>query len=160
MENFKYLLKGNLINNCPVTHHDVDNMIQIWGKDIAAIKGKTARRTPRKVIEETFDVPRELKEKGADINLCVDIMYVEDEIFLTGIGLPIRFRSVTPLKSEKTDEIYRGIDMFFRTYNKNGFKIKKLQCDGQFKPLFEKVEDELGVEMNYTNAQDYVPGVE
>ena len=63
MENFKYLLKGNMINNCPVTHHDVDNMIKIWGKDIAVLKGKSVRKTPRRVETETHDIPEELKNK-------------------------------------------------------------------------------------------------
>ena len=94
MRNFQYLINGNMINNCPIMHHDVDNMIKIWGKDVAALKGKSSRRTPRKVVEEIFEVPAELKEKVTNITLCVDIMYIEGETFLTGIGLPIRFRFV------------------------------------------------------------------
>ena len=32
MENFKYLIKGNMVKNCPVVPKDIDNMIGIWGK--------------------------------------------------------------------------------------------------------------------------------
>ena len=92
--------------------------------------------------------------------MCVNIMYMENEIYLTGIGLPIRFRSCVMLVSERADNIYKGIDKFFRTYNKNSYRVKKLLYDGQLKLFFEKVKDNLRVEMNYTNAQDHVPEAE
>ena len=38
--NFKYIIKGNMIKDCLVRTEDINNMIKIWGKDIAYIKGK------------------------------------------------------------------------------------------------------------------------
>ena len=59
MGNFKYIVKGNMIKNCPIEAGDIERMTKIWGKDIAVLKGKTIQRTPRKVIEENFEVPDE-----------------------------------------------------------------------------------------------------
>jgi hypothetical protein len=38
--------------------------------------------------------------------------------------------------------------------------IRTLNCDGEFRGMMEKVEDDLDVNMNFTNAQDYVPQAE
>ena len=38
--------------------------------------------------------------------------------------------------------------------------MKEMRCDGQFKLIFKKVEDELGIKMNCANAQDHVTAAE
>jgi hypothetical protein len=40
-KDFKWVIQSNQINNCPVTVQDVDAAHNIWGKNIAALKGKT-----------------------------------------------------------------------------------------------------------------------
>ena len=42
----KFLLRYNLIKNCDVTVQDVETAEQIYGPDIAALKGKSVRRNP------------------------------------------------------------------------------------------------------------------
>ena len=44
VKNFKSLLKGNMIKNCPVAIRDVDIAEDVWGKDIAYLKNKTTRQ--------------------------------------------------------------------------------------------------------------------
>ena len=51
--------------------------------------------------------------------------------------------------------MYKGIYKIFQIFNQNGFRVKEMYCDGQFKPLFQKIEDQLGIKINYTNAQDF-----
>jgi hypothetical protein len=38
--------------------------------------------------------------------------------------------------------------------------IRTIHCDGEFRSMMEKVKDNLGVDMNFTNAQDHVPEAE
>ena len=57
-------------------------------------------------------------------------------------------------------EIYAGIDKIFRFYNRAGFTIRTIHCDGEFQPLLEKVADELGIVMNYATANEHVPEAE
>jgi hypothetical protein len=40
-KDFKWAVMSNQIQNCPVTKPDIKNAKNIWGKDIAALKGKT-----------------------------------------------------------------------------------------------------------------------
>jgi len=46
MKDYKWVIQSNQIKDCPVTVDDVVTAHKIWGKDIAALKGKTTRSTP------------------------------------------------------------------------------------------------------------------
>jgi len=41
LQNYKALLRMNIIKNCPVTTKDVDNAEKIFGPDISTLKGRT-----------------------------------------------------------------------------------------------------------------------
>jgi hypothetical protein len=41
MKDFKWVIQRNQIKDCPVTVQDIDVALEIWGKNIAALKGKT-----------------------------------------------------------------------------------------------------------------------
>ena len=43
-EDFKAMIRLNLIKNCPVTIRDVEIAEDIYGKDVAALKVKTTRK--------------------------------------------------------------------------------------------------------------------
>jgi hypothetical protein len=43
VKDFKWVIQSNQIKDCPVTVQDVVTAHQIWGKNIAALKGKTTR---------------------------------------------------------------------------------------------------------------------
>jgi hypothetical protein len=43
IKDFKWVIQSNQIKDCPVTVQDVVTAHQIWGKNIAALKGKTTR---------------------------------------------------------------------------------------------------------------------
>jgi hypothetical protein len=44
MKDFKWVIRSNQIEDCPVTVQYIDADLKIWGKNIAALKGKTTRR--------------------------------------------------------------------------------------------------------------------
>jgi hypothetical protein len=48
-ENFKNLLRQNIIMNCPVTVDHVNIAEKIFGPDIGSLKGKTTRKKPTPV---------------------------------------------------------------------------------------------------------------
>jgi len=64
------------------------------------------------------------------------------------------------MESRTSAESFKRIDMVLRHYNKAGFTIKKIYCDGEFKHMMDQVCDELGVEMNYANPDEHVPEIE
>jgi hypothetical protein len=61
-KDFKWILQSNQIKDCPVMTQDAEVAIKIWGPNIAALKGKTTRRTPAPVVTDIVHIPKERRE--------------------------------------------------------------------------------------------------
>ncbi len=160
VKNFKALLRGNVIANCPVTVQDVSNAEKIFGPSMSSLKGKSTRKKPKPVRVDYIEVPRELTEKHTNLELCMDTMYINSEGMLTAIDRTIKFRSLVPINSKKHKEYYRALDVILRKYNSAGFVISLIHCDGEYKAMMDEVKDKLDIKMNYANAMDHVPEAE
>jgi hypothetical protein len=131
-----------------------------FGADIGALKGKNTRRRPTPVKDDLVEIPPELLEQHQDLILCMDNMYVNGMPMMTCIDQSIRFRSLVPLESRVASELYRVLDVILRAYNKRGYQIKTINCDGEFRTLMNKVHDNLDIDMNYTSKGEHVPEAE
>jgi hypothetical protein len=76
VENFKHILRQNIIKNCPVTPEDVNIAEKIFGGEIGTLKGKSTRRRPTPVKDDLVEIPPELLEQHQDLTFCMDIMYI------------------------------------------------------------------------------------
>jgi hypothetical protein len=160
IESFKTLIKMNAIKKCPVTAEDANNAKKIFGANMSSLKGKSTRRKSTPEREGVIEIPEELILQNRKIDLCIDIMYVNKCGFMTTIDLTIRFKSVLPIENPTHDEYYRVLDMVLQLYNSAGFHIKTIHCNGESRTMINKVKDNLGVCMNFTNALDHVPEAE
>jgi hypothetical protein len=158
--NFKSLLRMNIIQSCPVTVEDVNISEKIFGPDMSSLKGKSTRRKPKPVRSDLIEISKEIITKQHDIDLCMDAMYVNECGMLTAIDRTIKFRSLVPMNTMPHVQYYRVLDQILRHYNRAGFVIRRLHCDGEFRGMMEQIEDDLDVKMNFTNAQDHVPEAE
>jgi hypothetical protein len=143
-----------------VTTEDVNIAEKIFGKDMSSLKGKSTRRSPPVVWEDIIEISSELIAQHKEIDLCIDIMYVNECGFMTTIDRTIKFRSAMAIANCTHEEYYRVLDRILRLYNGAGFIITTIHCDGEFRALMERVKDDLGVRMNFTNALDHVPEAE
>jgi hypothetical protein len=57
MKDFKWVIRSNQIKYCPVTVQDIDVALKIWGKNIAALKGKTTQCKTIPVARDYVKVP-------------------------------------------------------------------------------------------------------
>ncbi len=57
-------------------------------------------------------------------------------------------------------ELYRALDVILRVYNKRGYHVKTINCDGEFRTLMNEVSHKLDMEMNYTSRGEHVPEAE
>jgi hypothetical protein len=147
VETFKTLIKLNAIRNCPVTTEDVNIAKKIFGAVMLSLKGKSTRRKSTPVWEDTVEIPEELIANNRKIELCIDIMYVNECGFMTTIDRTIRFRSAIPIENCTHEEYYCVLDMVLRLYNSAGFHIKTIHCNGEFRAMMEKVKDNFGIRM-------------
>ena len=73
MENFKHILRQNIIWNCPVTVEDVNIAEKIFGPDMDTLKGKSTRKKPKPVKSDTVEIPPEIKEKHSKVTLLLNV---------------------------------------------------------------------------------------
>jgi hypothetical protein len=160
IELFKTLIKMNAIKNCPMTTEDVNNAKKIFGAEMSSLRGKSTRCKSTPVQEDVIEIPEELILQICEIDLCIDFMHVNKCGFMTTIDLTIQFRSALPIENRTHEGYYGVLDMVLRLYNSAGFHIKTIHCNGEFCAMMDKVKDDLGVSMNFTNALDHVPETE
>jgi hypothetical protein len=156
----KTLIKMNAIKNCPMTTEDGNNAEKIFGADMSSLRGKSTRSKSTPVREDVIEIPEELISQNRKIDLCIDIMYVNKCGFMTTIDRMIQSRSALPIENRTHEEYYCVLDMVLGLYNSAGFHIKTIHCDGEFRAMMDKVKDDLGVRMNFSNALDHVPEAE
>ena len=96
--NSKFVLMMNGIANCPITLDDVNIAEQIFGPNMASLKGKTTRQKPAPVVSDQVSLPRELVEKHENAVLCVDVLFVNKVPFLATISKNIKHCTANFLK--------------------------------------------------------------
>ena len=144
-DNFKYMLKAGAIINCPVKSSHVDLAKRIFGEDIATLKGKSTRNRSPAVTVDQIEVPKELIAKNQDLELHIDVMYVNQEAFLTSIDMPVRFRTANYMDKVNKDHFYTALDRVLRKYNAAGFYVRHIHADSEFQPIMDEVKDGLDV---------------
>ena len=98
MESFNKILRTNGLRNCPVTIEDINIAENIFGKDVSTLKGNTTRRKSNIVINDYLEVPEELKKAQVNMHLCVDIMYMQMQMFLVRVSKHIKYVTINPIK--------------------------------------------------------------
>ena len=52
------------------------------------------------------------------------------------------------------------LNTVLRHYNKSGFSIKHIECDGEFKSIMDEVIDDTVIEIKYSNQDYHIPEAE
>ena len=112
------------------------------------------------MVEDEVEIPRTIMERCEYLTLCLDVMHINDIPMLACIDKSIRYRSLVPLANMTAPELYRAIDVITRLYNGADFRVKYINCDRQFKTLFDAVKDNMGIKMNYAATGEHVPEAE
>jgi hypothetical protein len=82
------MISNGTILNCPVTITDVKRAIEIYGRDLASLKGKTT--TTKSRIAQIDDLNGSKYQNG-NVCLCVDIMFINGVSFLISVSEDIGY---------------------------------------------------------------------
>ena len=122
--------------NCPITVEDAKRAFHIYGPDVATLRGKMIRRTPKAIVDYIpFELPPELLKEFRRINLATDIFFVQGRAHQHTICRRIKFRTVERLKNMTKSEILRSLNKVIRLYTARGFTIQQIMADNQFECL-------------------------
>jgi hypothetical protein len=111
-EAFELMIKKGKILNTPITVMDYRNALQIYGKDLGCIKGKTTRTRPQFVH---IDVTNELI-KNQKIVLSVDLMKFTGIIFFMTVARDIKFITASVLSAQRKGTILKAIKAVIDIY--------------------------------------------
>jgi len=161
VKDFKWVIRSNQIKDCPVTVEDVDVATKIWGKDIAALKGKTTRSAPSPVATDFVKVPKDLLKLHRDVFLSMDIFFVNKIPFFLTLSRKICFTAVNHLANRSVSEIFKAFKEIYQYYLQRGFRITTVHADGEFEPLRALIAAlPGGPTVNLASAQEHVPEIE
>ena len=151
----------NGIHNCPVRPADDDIAENIFGPDMAALKGKSVRTTPKPVLEDWINLPEEIHKKHKRIELCMDIMYINGVGLMTAVDRSIRYRSIVEINSNNDDEaLLSALDLIIQKYVKADYFVAVVYCDREFKSIIQDAYNRLDVVINCTNTNDHLAEAE
>ena len=128
LQELEGFLRQNVMKNCPVTTEDVILAKRIFGKDIPTLKGKSTRKKSVPIKDERIELPEEIEMRTKELELAIDILYIDRSLFLETIDRGLKFRATVPLKDRNADEIYYGLDVVLRHYNDEGYEISKIHA--------------------------------
>ena len=100
VQNLKHLISGNFVKNCPIMVEDVTIAEHIFGPDVATLKGKSARRRPPTVRQDSIKVPEEILRLNKDIIMYIDNMFINRLPFLSTHDNRIKYVKTVPIKIE------------------------------------------------------------
>jgi hypothetical protein len=154
---FKNMVSSNMIKNCPINPSDVTNAKKIFGPDLATLKGKTVLQTPPLVMMDYVQIPQEIVSLNRNVNLMINIMFVNGLPFMVSISWKINFTTVEYLLGRKQSQLVNSIKKIVNLYRTRGFTIYTALVDREFECLRS---DLLELNLNTTADSERVPDVE
>jgi hypothetical protein len=102
-QEFVGMVRGKLITNCPVTVQDVHNANQVFGPDLANLRGKTTRTKPEQVRVDFVKIPWDFIEMHKYVTIVADMLFVSGLPFLvTSLrGISLLMIEFVPLQTAK-----------------------------------------------------------
>jgi hypothetical protein len=155
---FSDILKNNLIRNCPVTPDDARRALEIYGPDIATLKGKTVKKQNKGIPNyQAVLIPAPIIEQYNDVRLFIDIFWVNGHAYFHTISEWIKFRTVAPINNRSTRTLLMETKAVIRLYETRGFIVTRVEGDHEFACITNEL---LPIPLNIADADDHVAQVE
>jgi hypothetical protein len=161
MKDHKWVIQSNQTQDCPETAKDVDVAHQIWGKNIAVLKGKTARKKAVHVAGDFVKIPKELLKLHLETFLAADAFFVNKIPFFLTLSHKMHFTVVNHLANKKVETIFKAFEETCKFHLHRGFKITTVHADGEFAPLQALTQAMPGgPRVNLARSSKHVPEIE
>ena len=141
--------------DCPVTIQDIKAANDILGKNLGALKGKTASKKQAHTKTNILLVPSDILKIHKQVTLCVDLMFVNKVPFLIIVSQCLWFGTVKALPDCKLTTIVSKLRTVINTYHYCSFNITSILSDGEF----ELIRPWFPV-LNTYAENEYVPDIE
>jgi hypothetical protein len=143
-----------------VNIQDIDVAMKIWGKNIAALEGKTTRSKMHPVARYYVKVPKELLKLHKEVFLTTDIFFANKITFFLTLSRNICFTAVKHLADRTVPYIFKAFKEMYQYYLQRGFHITPVHADDEFAPLKTLIKSMTGGPMvSLVSAKEHVPEI-
>lgn len=149
------MLSSGAILNCPVTSHDIQRSLDIYGEQVGSLKGKTTASRSVVVKIEHIPLPHVAER---ELTLYADIMFVNGEPYLLVVALPLGLVLVKDLTARSAPVLIKAFQVMLNDLRSRGFTPRYLLSDRE--GGVAKVSDQLGLVFNPSGAGQHVPVIE
>ena len=162
-----YMSAGQLIKaintgklkNSEITSQDVLRSIDIWGKDLGNLKGKTTAKKNKSVEITTPDYISSVVEKQ---DMHIDLLFVNGEAYMIALFQPLELAVAKKLKSQNQHDQWIALQSLMTHVTSRSLKIWRVRCDGESAIHTDYIKRKLpeGIELDPTAGAAAVSDVE
>jgi hypothetical protein len=121
------ILNSGAYTNMEITPDDVRRAKEIYGPSIPMLKGTSTQRKP-----DYTKLPFQIEFNAVkNQTLHIDIMFVESEAYLLGVGKPINLTTCNELPSKKAPAVQQVLRNVIDIYKMHNYNIVKVSFDGE-----------------------------
>ena len=95
-----------------------------------------------------------------DLELAIDIFYINTQTYLTTIYRSLTFKATVPIATREHDDICEVLDVVFRHYNDDGYNIVQIHADKEFKSLLDRCHEDLDFKFKIANPNEHLGDAE
>ena len=132
---FRAIVSAGGIPGCEVTPEDGKTAKVIWGCSVLKMKRNTVRRNAKRLVQSVIKVPSKLIKLQQDVELAIDIFFINKHAFFTTYSRKICFTMVTHILLRHKEHIWEALYLTYKMYMLRGFKIVVLSGDHEFAAL-------------------------
>ncbi len=154
---FAGMVHEELLTNCPVTVRDIDNANQIFGPDLANLRGKVTRTKPKRVQVKYVQIPWDFVQLHKYVTLVMDVMFMNGLPFLVTSSQGLSLVTIEHLQSRTAKRLVHTLEQVFIIYTTAGFVIQTALMDMEFEKLRMMMPH---VALNTTAAREHIGEVE
>lgn len=163
VDKFKTMPRTNQSRDCcPVGIEDVEHAKAMCGPDTPALKGKTTRKSPTKVLHEVkMAVPKQIRNLHSDVVPSGDVFFVNGLPFFIANSRHVKFLTTQWLCDRRLKTLAQAMDRVFTLHNSQGFKTNVIDMDKEFdKDAFRDASLDCSCTLNAASANEHVGDME
>ena len=157
---FKNAMKHNFAHDCPVTVKDIETAEDIFGNDVHALKGETARQAPFAVTSDCVEVPQEISQPHNDITIGMDFVFINGIVFHVTVSSETAFCTIEDVDNESMKAALDSFEAAVKLCNERELRVATALGDNKFDPLKVILEEKCDINFNPAGANEHIAETE
>jgi hypothetical protein len=152
---FQAIVSTGGIPGCGVTLDNAKAAEVIWGRSVLKMKGNMVRKNAKRMTQSIVKVPTKFIKLHQDVELAIDVFFINKHIFFITFSTKICFTTITHLTSHNKKLIWEALLITYKMYLLRGFRIIVIKGDQEFASI-----SDLAVTLPTTPSLDWAAAVQ